>query len=210
MTEIKATETVALKKEGRSVSLKLKYQAGGRHRGMGVLVDLEASRFEIRSLINESAILCAQVDMFGHRHIESPAIQKCTSGLLTYRSLPWIEEHSSASREHEWRYDLHSWHLEGRKVHNLSTSRGVNIHRYGCAAAAGPELLTIPEVVVIFFNREPVLEIKAVSGHHPAGVGWLVRDPTVGGLLVEKPGTLQRHLISNFLSPGRNSKQLRE
>src|SRR5208282_4719948 len=43
---------------------------------MSVLVDLEAGHLEIGSLIDESAILCAQGDMFGHRHIESTAITK--------------------------------------------------------------------------------------------------------------------------------------
>src|SRR5271157_3892055 len=103
---------------------------------MRVFVDLEAGHLEIGSPIDESAILCAQGDMFGHRHIESTAINEGTSGLLRiYRSPTCIEEHGSASSEREWRHDLDGRHLEGRKLHYSSTSRGVNIHRYECGAA---------------------------------------------------------------------------
>src|SRR5208283_5416934 len=117
---------------------------------MSVFVDLEAGHLEVGSLIDESAILCAQGDMSGHRHIESPAINEGTSGLLViYRSPAWIEEHGSASSDREWRHDLDGRHLEGRKLHNSSSRRGVNIHRYECGAAARQELLTIPEIVVI-------------------------------------------------------------
>src|SRR5208283_407348 len=170
---------------------------------MSVLVDLEAGHLEIGNLIDESAILCAQGDMFGHRHIESTAINEGASGLLViYRSPTWIEEHGSAPSEREWRHDLDGGHLEGRKLHNGNTSRGVNIHRYECAAAARQELLTISEIIVIPFGREPVLEVKSVSGHHAARVRWLVGDPARGGLLVEETGTLKCHLISDFLSRG--------
>ena len=170
---------------------------------MRVFVDLEAGHLEIGNPVDESPILCAQGDMFGHRYIESTAINEGTSGLLLiYRSPTWIEEHGSASSKHEWRHDLDGRHLEGRKLHNSSTSRGVNIHRYECGAAARQELLTIPEIVVIPFGREPVLEVKSVSGHHAARVRWLVGDPARGGLLVEETGTLKCHLISDFLSRG--------
>src|SRR5208282_2055590 len=170
---------------------------------MSVFVDLEAGHLEIGNLVDESAILCAQGDMFGHRHIESTAINERTSGLLvTYRSPTWIEEHGSASSEHEWRHDLDGRHLEGRKLHNGSTSRGVNIHRYECGATAPRERLMIPEIIVIPFDREPVLEVKSVSGHHTARVRWLVSDPVGGGLLLEKTGTLDGQLIFDFLSRG--------
>src|ERR1700687_25624 len=161
---------------------------------MSVFVDLEAGHLEIGSLIDESAILCAQGDMFGHRYIESTAINEGTSGLLLiYRSPTWIEEHGSASSEHEWRHDLDGRHLEGRKLHNSSTSRGVNIHRYECGAAIRQELLIIPEIVVIPFDREPVLEVKSVSGHHAARVRWLGGDPAGSGLFLEEIGNLHCH-----------------
>ena len=89
---------------------------------------------------------------------------------------------------------------------NGSTSRSVNIHRYECGAAAG-QLLTISEIIVIPFEREPVLEVKSVSGHHAARVRWLVGDPAAGDLLVEETGALNRHFISYFLSPGLDSKK---
>jgi hypothetical protein len=74
---------------------------------MSVFVDFEAGHLEIGSLIDESAILCAQGNMFGHRHIESASINEGTSGLLLiYKSPTWIEEHGSAASEHEWRHDL--------------------------------------------------------------------------------------------------------
>jgi hypothetical protein len=41
---------------------------------MSVLVDLEAGHLEIGNLVDESAILSAQGDMFGHGHIESTAM----------------------------------------------------------------------------------------------------------------------------------------
>ena len=96
---IKATETAALKsgrQEEAGLSLKRKYQAGRRHRGMSVLVDLEAGHLEIRSLIDESAILCAQESIcLAMRHIEPTAIKKAprVCSLLTDPST-WIEEHS--------------------------------------------------------------------------------------------------------------------
>jgi hypothetical protein len=45
----------------------------------------------------------------------------------------------------------------------------------------------IPEIVVIPFDREPVLEVESVSGHHAARVRWFVGDPAGSGLLLEKP-----------------------
>ena len=124
---IKAAEAAALKsgrKGGSRTELERKYQAGGGHSGMSVFVDFEAGHLEIGSLIDESAILCAQGNMFGYRHIESASIDEGTSGLLViYRSPTWIEEHGSASREHEWRYYLQGRHLEGGKLHNGNTSR---------------------------------------------------------------------------------------
>src|SRR5271166_2668388 len=124
---------------------------------MSVFVDFEAGHLEVGSLIDEPAILCAQGDMFGHRHIESTAINEGTTGLLViYRSPTWIEEHGCASSEHEWRNDFDGRHLEGRELHNSGTRRGVNIHRYECGAAAPRERLMIPEIIVIPFNREPV------------------------------------------------------
>ena len=65
----------------------------------------------------------------------------------------------------------------------------------------------IPEIVVISFDREPVLEVKSVSGHHAARVRWLVGDPAGSGLLLEETGTLNCDLVSDFLSPGRDSKE---
>src|SRR5208282_507434 len=170
---------------------------------MSVLVDLEAGHLEIGSLIDESAILCAQGDMFGHRHIESTAINEGTSGLLViYRSPTWIEEHGSASREHERRHDLDGGHLEGRKFHDHGTGRGVDVHRYEGLAAARQEVFMIPEIVIVALDREPVLQIESISSHHAARVGWSIGYPTVSGLLLEEPGTLNCHFISNFLSRG--------
>jgi len=80
--------------------------------------------------------------------------------------------------------------FEGGKLRNGSPSRGVNIHRNECGAAAGRELLPISEIIVIAFDREPVLEVKSVSGHHAARVRWLVGDPIAGSLLVEETGAL--------------------
>ena len=60
---IKAAEPAALRewKEGRKPDcLERKYQAGGGHSGMSVFVDFEAGHLEVGSLIDESAILCAQ------------------------------------------------------------------------------------------------------------------------------------------------------
>src|ERR1019366_8248331 len=120
---------------------------------MSVLVDLEAGHLEIGGLIDESAILCTHGDMFGHRHIESTAINEGTSGLLViYRSPTWIEEHGSASSQHEWKHELDGRHLEGRKFHNSSPSPGVTIHRYECAAAARQELLIIPDTLLTPFD----------------------------------------------------------
>jgi hypothetical protein len=67
------------KKGGGRTELERNYQAGGRHGGMSLFVDLEAGHLEIGSLIDESAILCSQGDMFGHRHVESTAISEGTS-----------------------------------------------------------------------------------------------------------------------------------
>ena len=149
---------------------------------MSIFINFEAGSLEIGSLIDESAILCAQGDMFGHRHIESTAINEGTAGLLvTYRSPTGSEEHGSASSQHEWRHDLDARYVDGHfagwKLHNGNTSRGVNIHWYECGATAPRERLMIPEIVVIPFDREPVLEVKSVSGHHAARVRWLVGDP---------------------------------
>jgi hypothetical protein len=130
---------------------------------MSVLVDLEAGDLEIGNLIDESAILCAQGDMFGHRHVEATAINEGTSGLLRiYRSLTWIEEHGSASSEHEWRNDLDTRQLEGRNLHDSSTCHGVNIHRYECDAADRRELLIIPEIIVVALDRQPLLKVKPI------------------------------------------------
>src|SRR5579859_1491829 len=71
-----------LKNSGKPDGLERKHQSGGRHCGMSVFVEFEAGHLEIGSLVNKSAILCAQSDMFGQRHIESTAIHKSTSGLL--------------------------------------------------------------------------------------------------------------------------------
>ena len=65
-----------------------------------------------------------------------------------------------------------------------------------------PRTSAIPEIIVIAFDREPVLEVKSVTGHHAARVRWIVGDPVGGGLLLEKTGTLNGQLISDFLSPG--------
>src|SRR5579864_2661282 len=119
----------------------------------------------------------------------------------------WIEEHGSASSQHEWRHDFDGRHLEGRKLQNGNTSRGVNIRRYECGATATRERLMIPEIVVIPFDREPVFEVKSVSRHHTARVCWLVGDPAGSGLLLEETGTLNSDLVSDFLSPGRDSKK---
>jgi len=74
---------------------------------MSVFINFQTGHLEIGNFIDESAILRAKGDMFGHRHIKSTAINEGTSGLLRiYRSLTWIEEHGSASSEHEWRNDL--------------------------------------------------------------------------------------------------------
>jgi hypothetical protein len=54
---------------------------------MSVLVYLEAGHLEIGNLIDESAVLCAQGDMFSHRHVESTPVNQGTSGLfVTHRS----------------------------------------------------------------------------------------------------------------------------
>ncbi len=181
--------------------LEREYQAGGGHGGMSVLVDFETGHLEIGNLVDESAILCAEGDMFGHWHIESTAINEGTPGLLViYRSPMWIEEHGSASSEHEWRHGLAGRHPEGRKLHNSGTRHSVNIHRHECGAAAPRERLMIPEIIVIPFDREPVREVKPVTGHHAAGVRWLIGDPIGGGLLLEETGTLNGQLIFDFLS----------
>jgi hypothetical protein len=65
--KIKAAEISRLKsaKEHRSwTKLERKYQASGGHSGMSVFVDLKAGHFEVGSLIDEPAILCAQQEMF--------------------------------------------------------------------------------------------------------------------------------------------------
>jgi hypothetical protein len=75
---------------------------------------------------------------------------------------------------------------------NGSTSRSVNIHRYECGAAAG-QLLTISEIIVIPFDREPVLELNRYPAITPPEfVGSLVVPLD---LLVEETGALNRHLI---------------
>jgi hypothetical protein len=81
---IKAAEAAALKsgkEAGGGTELEGNHQAGGRHRGMGEFVDLEAGQFKIGNLIHESAILSAQGNMFGHGHIEATAINEGPSGL---------------------------------------------------------------------------------------------------------------------------------
>ena len=60
----------------------------------------------------------------------------------------------------------------------------------------------IPEIVIVALDREPVPQIKSISGHHAARVGWSIGNPTVSGLLLEEPGTLNCHFMSEFLSPG--------
>ena len=130
---------------------------------MRVFVDPEARRFEVGSLVHESAILCAEPDMLHHRHIESAAVNEGASRLLaTCRSLTRIEEHGSAAGEHKRSRDLYLGHFEGRKFHDGGTSCGVNVHRYRCDAAAShkpPEfvaLLMMPESVVsLLKNPEP-------------------------------------------------------
>jgi hypothetical protein len=56
--------------------------------------------------------------------------------------------------------DLDTRHLEGRKLHDSSTCNGVNIHRYECSAAVRRELLIIPEVIVVAFDRQPFLRLN--------------------------------------------------
>jgi len=169
---------------------------------MRVFVDFEAGHLEIGSFIDEATILCAQGDVFGHRHVESTAINEGASGLFViYRSPTWIEEHGSASSEHEWRH-VDGRHLEKWKLHNGSTSRGVNIQRYEGRAAIRQEALMISEIVVVALDSEPIPEVESVTGHHAPRVGWRVGDPVGGGLLLEKTGTLNGQLIFDFLSRG--------
>ena len=175
---------------------------------MSVFVDLETGHLEIGGLINESAIFCAHGDMFGHRHIEATAINEGASGLsLAYRSPTWIEEHGSASGEHKRRYDLYGRHLEGREFHDRRTGRSMNIRGNEGRAAAREEALMIPEIVVVALGCEPPFQIEAISGHHAARVRWFIGNPAVSGLLLEEPGTLNCHFISDFLSPGCDSKK---
>ena len=65
----------------------------------------------------------------------------------------------------------------------------------------------IPEIVVVPFRRESVLQVKSVSDHHAARVRWLIGDPAGSGLLLEETRTLNCDLVSDFLSPGRDSKK---
>ena len=78
----------------------------------------------------------------------------------------------------------------------------MNIHRYECGAAARRELLIIPEIVVVAFDREPVLEVKSVYRHYTTRVRRFVGNPADGGLLLEETGTLNCHLMSDFLGRG--------
>jgi len=82
-----------------------------------------------------------------HRHRRH---KRNSSGLfLSHRSPARIEEHGSASSEHERRNDLDTRHLEGRKLHDSSACNGVNVRRYECSAAARRELLIIPEIITV-------------------------------------------------------------
>jgi hypothetical protein len=46
-------------------------------------------------------------------------------------------------------------------------SYGVNIHRYECGAAASRELLIIPEIIVVAFDRDPVLRLNRYPAMTP-------------------------------------------
>jgi len=86
----------------------------------------------------------------------------------------------------------------------------VNIHRYKCVrlfAKNFSSFLKILEIVVIPFDREPVLKVESVTGHCAAAVRWLIRDSFVSGFLAAKSGNLGRDFMSEFLSTERDSKK---
>lgn len=110
---------------------------------------------KIGNLVDKTPVLCAVENVLTSAHRRRHKQGRLARLLIIHRSLAWIEEHGSASRQYEGRNYLDGRHLEGRELHDRGAGLGGDIHRYEGGSAAHQKLLAIPEIVVVTLDRDP-------------------------------------------------------
>jgi len=89
--------------------------------------------------------------MSGHRIITSAAVYERTSGLpVDASAVMWIKNHGTASGENKW-----SELLQRRELHDRGSCDRMHVRAHVSRATGAKELLTVAEVVVVAFDRDP-------------------------------------------------------